>query len=319
MNLILKYDEYLKQVYPTEALVSFNDEKKTKFSLTNDKQIKQEFTGGKKTKKFSSHQHADEKRDEKKKEDDFEIRYIENDYNVFVFNGGTSKEFETELKQLSNTNKSNTAVPVRTNIPKPVIKKEPKVIYVACLCDDRIKNSLLTTLSNKYKNEIIHNKVSILRSEKQLKDTDSDIAIIVDRNYSFKDNKISINKPKSELSFYIPNDGGSFDFAKSTFIAGNQYVYDHVKPIEYFGTNNKQVKAQNDKFINTYLDSKVTQLQNLYQHKNYTKLSRTNRELFIAVDNMLKELPIGTRILGGYEDSEGYPPYYDEEENYYYY
>lgn len=313
MNLILKYDEYLKQVYPTQALVSFNDDKKTKFTLTKDKQIKQNFTGGSKKKTVS---YLNEVKSNEVDDDEFEVRYIENDYNVFVFNGGSSKEFENQLRSISasrsNTSKSNTSRTnsSRSNVPQ---KQEPKVIYVACVCDDRIMNSLLTTLNNRYKDEIIHNKIAVLRDEKQLKSVDSNIAIVVGRNYSFLNNKISINKPKSELLFYIPNDNGSFDFAKPTFVSGNQYVYDHIKPIDYFDRNNKSIRMQNDKFINTYLDSKITQLQNLYQHKKYTKLSRTNRELFLAVDNMLKEIPKHTSPIYGGGERDDYGSPYDEE------
>jgi hypothetical protein len=48
MNILLKYNQYAKRVHPTKALISYADNKKIKFTLTEDKQIKQYFTGGSK-------------------------------------------------------------------------------------------------------------------------------------------------------------------------------------------------------------------------------------------------------------------------------
>ena len=72
MNIILNYNKYLKRVYPTQALITFNNDKTVKLALTKDKQIKQEFTGGKSL----------------PDEEPFELKYIENNNNIFILNGG---------------------------------------------------------------------------------------------------------------------------------------------------------------------------------------------------------------------------------------
>jgi hypothetical protein len=48
MDLLLKYNRYLKQVYPTETLLTLDKDSKISFTITKDKQIKQAFTGGEK-------------------------------------------------------------------------------------------------------------------------------------------------------------------------------------------------------------------------------------------------------------------------------
>jgi len=387
MNLILKYDDYLKRVYPTQALVTFDDNQKSKLILTKDKQIKQQFTGGKKsnlkdtssdindtknndtknndtkvndtpkyisntknndipkyisnTKNNNNDKHTNIKLTNNKLiNDEFEIKYIENDNNAFILNGGgdpnvSHKDFMKNLTTLSKPKTSNKQelpkISAESKISQPSnvqhgkiglnrskledIKhirpiKEQTIIYVACASDDRSKNSLMSSLKSKYKKEISDDRLTVLPSLKMIKEG-PEIIIVIDRNYKFSNNKIKLEDPKTDNLFYIPNDNSNFDFAKPTFMSNNSYVYDHLKPINYFDRkNNKGIKMQNEEFLNTYLDSKVTQLQNLYDHKNYIKLSKMNKELYAKIDNILSNLS-PKKITGGYEDYYPEDPYSD--------
>jgi hypothetical protein len=220
----------------------------------------------------------------------FEIEYIPNNNDVYIMTGGNLESHDGFKKNIENLVSSD-----NENVNKP------KTIYIVSLTDDLIKKELILKLNKKYKNEILENKLSIIQNGQQ---TDADINIIFGNNYTFKNNKIKISKVTANELYYIPNLYSNYDFAKRTFISGNNYIYDNIKPIEYFKRKkNKNIEKQNDNFINTYLDGKVTQLQNLYQNKNYKKLSRTYTELYSTIDNLLKDIP--SRIIGG--DDEYYP------------
>ena len=377
MNLILKYDDYLKRVYPTKALVTFDDDKKSQLMLTKDKQIKQQFTGGKKYKnqtedntysnEINKSKNGDNQIRNKPMNDEFEIKYIENNNNAFILTGGGDpeedhKKFIDNFIKLSkakssskkningnNINRKDNALQYNaesnTNIieeekniqpkfsqsgtlglnrkklenikPSEEVKNGQNIIYIACVNDDRSKNSLMSSLKAKYKKEIADDIISVVPSLKMVKEGPK-IVIVIDRNYAFNNNKLKLEDPKTDNLFYIPNDSNNFDFAKPIFMSNNSYVYDHLKPINYFDRkNSKDIKAHNDSFLNTYLDSKVTQLQNLYEHKNYIKLGKMNKELYTKIDDLLSSLPT-KKITGGYEDyySEDYYPedYYRYEE-----
>jgi len=268
MNIILKYNRYLKQVYPTEALISFGDTKKISFTLTKDSQIKQEFTGGDKN-------HIKDNNDKymlnvppKSKLGAQHIKPIE------VNNAPEIEKPQENRKKVSKSG----------NLPY-------KLVYISSANDSKTKRYLFSFLKSKYGKD---GRILVTQNYKPSENYEGiGLIIALGNNYTFKNDKLQLDTPNTDHLFFIPDDNTNEDYAKSIFIAGNKYIHSNTKVIDYFDRKKeKSIKKDNTKIIDDYLKSKINQLENLYQRKHYIEITASKKELFNVVDTLVNELPV---------------------------
>jgi hypothetical protein len=313
------YDNYIKQFYPANLTTKISNIKVDKINkLKNNNKLDKSINLDKPVNVYKSVNldNFDKVNNIGKKEQDmipciddkFEIKYTKNDNQVFVLTGGDFHKTKQIIGGVKNTTKQPTDMLAQVKKAFPVKNKPTKklrIIYIACLSDDRDKSNLISTLKKKYSNDdtigVFGNNIS---SKKILKSNPNiEIAIIIGRNYLFNNNKIKLEKPESKILLYLPNNSLTLDHLKSTFVSGNQYLYDQMKPVNYFDTENKKkIRLENDKIVGTYLDSKLSQLTNIYVKNGYTKLGRTYKELYEKI-NSLKKLS-NSKITGGDKEDE---------------
>jgi len=275
MNLLLKYNQYLKQVFPTQALVSKDtDTKKIKFTLTKDKQINQHYIGGEQSDVSSPLQ--------EKEDTEFELKYIENN-NVIILGGMSpdyvsghnitetiphksvifvSDDIQTDVKNKSK-NKDKPKSKNAGEKSKNVDKKSKKSIHVSCLDGESCKNKFIEELKSKYGNDIIDNQ---------------NISITFTKIFSVNDGKINLDVPEVDHLFYIPcTDGHNL---KSSFIHNDPKIKNKLKTANYFDKEDvKRCKEYNKPKIEKYLSDKKRELNNYHSNIGYVELSPDYKEI----------------------------------------
>lgn len=305
MNLLLKYNQYLKEVYPTKPLI-INDPgiNKIKFTLTKEDQINQNYTGGKKEDNEKSDKDIKElTKSEIKiihnddapitntiihpdKDEEFELKYTPNNYIIILGGLNTSEHHNKINNKVNNKTKEDKKEKVnkekvnkekenkKEENKKEKDKKKDKVIYISCTECDKYKLKLINDLKKKYGETV---NISDKKSD------NDNINVIISKSFYVDNGKVRFEIPEADHLFYI---SGSHDNLKKDFMHKDPKLSMSIKVPNYFDKQNvKECKKHNNEIIDKYLMNKKKKLDSY--HKNFTKLNSNHSELYSVLDSIL--------------------------------
>lgn len=313
MNLLLKYNQYLKQVFPTQALVSkIPDADKVKFTITKDKQIKQHYIGGEPPKTEDKHPgnleplelseslEPSESLELLGGDADFKLEYIENN-NVIII-GGMSPDYVSGMQSVPLLSKplqsSQPPKPLKPSKSKSKTPKDDKPKDNKPKDDkpknDKPKND--TPKSKTLKKKTIHvsclngdecknklieelkSKYKNINIDEHTIDNNTAVDIIFTETYSFDDGNFTFNIPDADHLFYIPCT--NYEHLISSFVHKDPELNKKLKIANYFDkADKKECKKHNKQKIEKYLTAKKNELNNYHSNSGYIELNPDYNEI----------------------------------------